>query len=216
MKGTSRGDSALTGKAPSEARTRYRFPKPDSPEGRDMKDASRHMVRHANLVARDIDARAVLVLADAIEGDDELTQLVRTVKYRTILISRSPDRAPLAIGPNCEWITVPDVHMTRTGQVKVALLVCLAKGLVQGGDRVVCLTGIDQSSMRAALLLPSEKPITWRGASQRASRATRGTKSGVARTTASRRMRRRRHSIARRAPSTGSAPSPPTRCLSLV
>jgi DNA integrity scanning protein DisA with diadenylate cyclase activity len=37
--------------------------------------------------------------------------------------------------------------MTRTGQVKVALLVSLAKGLLEHGDRVVCLTGIDGSSL---------------------------------------------------------------------
>jgi diadenylate cyclase len=47
--------------------------------------------------------------------------------------------------PHCESIAVPDVHMTRTGQVKVALLVCMANGLLKRGHRVVCLTGIDGS-----------------------------------------------------------------------
>ena len=106
-----------------------------------MKPLSRYVVRHAQTLAREIEAAAVLVLADAIESDDELRQLVRTVKFRTILITRDcetlPARDPL---PHCEWITVPDVHLTRTGQVKVALLVCMAKGLLQRGDRVVCLT----------------------------------------------------------------------------
>jgi hypothetical protein len=114
-----------------------------------MKAVSRHVVRHAQALAREIEARAVLVLADAIESDDELRQLVRTVNFRTILISRTRETPPTCNPPlpHCEWITVPDVHMTRTGQVKVALLVCLAKGLVQRGDRVVCLTGIDGSNV---------------------------------------------------------------------
>lgn len=113
-----------------------------------MKALSRHVVRHAQVLAREIDARAILLLADAIESDDELRQLVRTVDFRTILIARDCEtllaREPL---PHCEWITVPDVHMTRTGQVKVALLVCMAKGMLQRGDRVVCLTGIDGSNV---------------------------------------------------------------------
>jgi hypothetical protein len=111
-----------------------------------MKPVSRHMVRHATALAREIDASAVLVLADAIESDDELGQLVESVNFRTILISRSQDTPPIGKLSHCEWITVPDVHMTRTGQVKVALLVSLAKGLLQHGDHVVCLTGIDGSS----------------------------------------------------------------------
>jgi DNA integrity scanning protein DisA with diadenylate cyclase activity len=43
--------------------------------------------------------------------------------------------------------------MTRAGQVKVALLVCLAKGVLQRGDRVVCLTGIDGSNVIDTLLV---------------------------------------------------------------
>ena len=43
--------------------------------------------------------------------------------------------------------------MTRAGQVKVALLVCLAKGVLQRGDRVVCLTGVDGSGALDALLV---------------------------------------------------------------
>ena len=118
----------------------------DAPEGKCMKTVSRKMVQHATALAREIDAKAVLMLADAIESDDELQQLVNTVNFRTILIGRLHDTPPTGKLPHCEWITVPDVHMTRVGQVKVALLVCLAKGLLQRGDRVVCLTGIDGSS----------------------------------------------------------------------
>jgi hypothetical protein len=40
---------------------------------------------------------------------------------------------------------VPDVNMTRAGQVKTALLVCLARGVLRRGDRVVCLSGVDGS-----------------------------------------------------------------------
>jgi hypothetical protein len=35
--------------------------------------------------------------------------------------------------------------MTRAGQIQSALLVCLARGLLQKGDRVVCISGVDGS-----------------------------------------------------------------------
>jgi DNA integrity scanning protein DisA with diadenylate cyclase activity len=43
--------------------------------------------------------------------------------------------------------------MTRAGQIKAALLVCLARGLLQRGDRVVCLTGVEGSHSLDALVV---------------------------------------------------------------
>lgn len=112
-----------------------------------MKTISRQMVRHAHALAKETAARAVLVLADAIEGDEELRQLVRTVNFRTILITRAKETLPSVACASTTWVTVPDIHMTRTGQVKIAVLICLAKGILERGDRVVCLTGIDRSGV---------------------------------------------------------------------
>ena len=89
----------------------------------------------------------MLVQADAIKSDEGLSQLLESLHFRTILVSRSHDTPKFASVPHCELISVPEVHLTRTGQVKVALLVSLAKGLVQRDDYVVCLTGIDGSSV---------------------------------------------------------------------
>ena len=101
------------------------------------------MVRHALGVAKEISARAILLLADAMQQDEELQQLVHSVRFRTVLITRSRHLASVAACRECTVVTVPDIHMTRTGQIKVALLICLAKGILDRGDRVVCLTGID-------------------------------------------------------------------------
>lgn len=108
-----------------------------------MDTLTHHVVRHALGVARDISARAILLVADAMQQDEELQQLVHSVHFRTVLITRSRHLAALAACPHCTVVAVPDIHMTRTGQVKVALLICLAKGILERGDRVVCLTGID-------------------------------------------------------------------------
>jgi DNA integrity scanning protein DisA with diadenylate cyclase activity len=119
-----------------------------------MITVSRNIVQHAHLLAQEVDARAVVVYADAMEKDEELRQLLQTVRFPTIMVTRTKKAELSARGCQaCTWVTVPNVHMTRAGQVKVALLVCLAKGVLQRGDRVVCLTGIDGSNAIDTLMI---------------------------------------------------------------
>ena len=90
----------------------------------------------------------ILVNADVIAQNDECRQLLKTVTFPIILMRRGRENELLTSdSDNCHSIFVPDVHMTRTGQVKVALLLCLAKGLVTRGDCVVCLSGIDHTGL---------------------------------------------------------------------
>ena len=63
-----------------------------------------------------------------------------------ILVSRREGfAAPAEWGELCAVVRIPDVPMTRTGQIKVAILVSAAEGLIHAGDRVLCLTGLDLS-----------------------------------------------------------------------
>jgi hypothetical protein len=108
-----------------------------------MKNCSRYLVRYARLLARKIDARAIVVYADAVRRDKGLRQLLLDEEFPAILVTRSSDPEPPA-GFECHpWVTVPDVAMTRGGQVKAAVLVCLARGLLCRGDRIICLAGLD-------------------------------------------------------------------------
>jgi DNA integrity scanning protein DisA with diadenylate cyclase activity len=110
-----------------------------------MENVSRHVVKHAQQLAGEIAAQAIVIYADALRKDEELRQILVDVDFPTILVTRSGEEN---VPPGFEsqtWITVPDVHMTRAGQVKTALLVCLARGLLHKGDRVICLTGVDSS-----------------------------------------------------------------------
>ena len=111
-----------------------------------MKLLTRSLVRHAHAIAREVGARAILLHADVIEEDEDLSNLIRDVDFRVILVSRRPGfRAPPGWDELCAVVRVPDIPMTRIGQVKVATLVAAAEGLVKKGDRIACLTGIDAS-----------------------------------------------------------------------
>jgi hypothetical protein len=110
-----------------------------------METVPREIVRHARQLARKVNARAVVLYADAMTGDDELSRLVQAVDFPTILVTRSRVAAPPPRFGSAVWVSVPDVHMTRVGQVRTALLVCLARGVLHKGDRVICLSGADRS-----------------------------------------------------------------------
>lgn len=111
-----------------------------------MKALTRSLVRHAHAIAREVGARVILLSADVVEADQDLNDLMHDVDFRVILVSRRADfQAPEGWGDLCALVHVPDIPMTRAGQIKVAMLVAGAEGLVRGGDRILCLTGVDGS-----------------------------------------------------------------------
>lgn len=111
-----------------------------------VKPLSRSLVRHAHAIAREVGARVILLYADVVEDDKDLNDLIQDVDFRVILVSRRPGfQAPGGWGDLCSIVRVPDITLTRAGQVKVATLVAAAESLIHMGDRVLCLTGIDGS-----------------------------------------------------------------------
>jgi hypothetical protein len=112
------------------------------------------MVRHAHAIAREVGARVIMLYADVVEEDADLVDLIQDVDFRVILVSRRPSfQAPSGWGDLCAIVRVPDIPMTRAGQVKVATLVAAAENLIRMGDRVLCLTGIDESGTIDMLLV---------------------------------------------------------------
>jgi diadenylate cyclase len=97
------------------------------------------MVRHAHLVAREVGAKFILLHADVVEADSDLSALIEDVGFRVILVSRRPGFQA------CTVVRLPDIAMTRTGQIKVAILLVAAERLLLAGDRILCLTGVDLS-----------------------------------------------------------------------
>jgi diadenylate cyclase len=119
-----------------------------------VKILTRSLVRHAHAIAREVGARAVLLYADVVEDDADLVDLIQDVDFRVILVSRRAQfQAPDGWGDLCAVVRVPEIPMTRAGQVKIAVLVAGAERLVQSGDRVVCLTGLDGSGTIDMILI---------------------------------------------------------------
>lgn len=119
-----------------------------------MKPMTRSLVRHAHAIAREVGARVVLLNADVVEDDADLADLIQDVDFRVILVSRRARfQAPKGWDELCAVVRVPDIPMTRAGQVKIGVLVAGAEGLVCSGDRVVSLTGLDGSGTIDTILV---------------------------------------------------------------
>jgi DNA integrity scanning protein DisA with diadenylate cyclase activity len=111
-----------------------------------VKVLTRSLVRHAHAIAREVGARVIMLYADVVEEDHDLSALIKDVDFRVILVSRrTAFKAPAGWDELCAVVRVPNIPMTRAGQVKVATLVAAAEGLIHQGDRILCLGGLDGS-----------------------------------------------------------------------
>jgi diadenylate cyclase len=111
-----------------------------------VKPLTRSLIRHAHAIAREVGAKAILLYADVVEEDDEIAALIQDVDFRVILVTRRSDyQIPAGWEELCKIVRVPDLKMTRAGQIKVALLVAAAQGLIKQTEKIVCTTGIDGS-----------------------------------------------------------------------
>jgi DNA integrity scanning protein DisA with diadenylate cyclase activity len=100
------------------------------------------MISHAKEVAEEIHATAVLVYVDVIKSPENLNALVQ--ESRCILAARDErvieDLLKME-GAEDRVIRVPYMDLTRTSQIKVAVMLALSGGLIKSGDRLVCLSG---------------------------------------------------------------------------
>lgn len=96
-------------------------------------------------IAREIRAKALIIQAEGLVQPPGSDEILDAIDLPLILIARGKSPSPRAVAHQRTWISIPAVPMTRTGLVKVAVLVSLAKGLLRSGDRIVCVTGVDGS-----------------------------------------------------------------------
>jgi len=115
---------------------------------------TRSLVRHAHAIAREAGARVVLLHADVVEEDSDLKALIEDVDFRIVLVSRRCDfQPPEELRDVCKVVRLPDIAMTRAGQIKVATLIAAAERLIGSGDRILCLTGVDRSGMLDTIMV---------------------------------------------------------------
>ncbi len=112
---------------------------------------TKSLLEHVGEIARSCCASKIFVYADAVDAgglpvDDDLAS---KVCYVTKTIEE--DESQKSLGRRV--IHVPNVPLTRMGQVKVALFLALSRGIVDRGDTVVFLSGIAASKSLDTLIV---------------------------------------------------------------
>ena len=105
-----------------------------------MGSQNESMMEFACRFAEEIQAKAILLYGEV--AQDLLSKKGEVPSFDTILITREKDDAQQKAGFFSSVINIPNVNVTRLGQIKVAITKGLATGLFKKGDTLVCLTGV--------------------------------------------------------------------------
>ena len=98
------------------------------------------ILRTAMNLAREIKAGAIMVFADAVRENDFLEQL--KTKARIIVATSNRTRFDTKRDRRIKgFLQVPSIPASRTGQIKIGLLLALSRNLIKREDRVVCISG---------------------------------------------------------------------------
>ena len=101
------------------------------------------MLEHVGGVAKSCGATAVFVYADALKG--EPVSFLAVPEARVYYVTKEVSPEKVENESMVQFLRVPNVPMTRIGQVKITAFLALSKGLVARGDRVCFVTGVEAS-----------------------------------------------------------------------
>lgn len=119
------------------------FPKPAPVEV----NLTRALIDHAVEIYGKAGAAGLLLYADVFGDFSQLKAMIASYNgINFVLATRNEQAAETALEAVREVVVVPDIRLTRMGQIKVAVLVGLSKGVFERGDRLVCLSGIAESA----------------------------------------------------------------------
>ncbi len=114
------------------------------------------LVRHMGAIARECGASAVLVYVDALA--EASMELPDGLSQRVYYVTKTPEQSKEQRGKDHQIIQVPNVPLTRMGQVKIAVLLGLSRGLLKRDDVIVCLSGLaDSGSLDTLVVLQVER-----------------------------------------------------------
>ncbi|MEJ2031677.1 MAG: diadenylate cyclase [Deltaproteobacteria bacterium] len=106
-------------------------------------DITKNLLQFALEMARKVQARAILVYADIFPNLDEIEDYLDSGgEQQIVLLARDHDYAEQLRKVTPDVIQVPQMNLSRMGQVKIAILLGLSRRQFHRGDRLICLTGI--------------------------------------------------------------------------
>ncbi|HUL38542.1 MAG TPA: diadenylate cyclase [Thermodesulfobacteriota bacterium] len=118
-----------------------------------MKQQNRIMLETACTIAKKTHSKGVLLYADMIEDYEALAKIGQEKKVDLILAIKDEASFQDASTVFKKVLQIPNVPLGRINQIKMAIIQALSEGLVQKGDKWVCLSGIPQTKALDNLLI---------------------------------------------------------------
>jgi DNA integrity scanning protein DisA with diadenylate cyclase activity len=112
----------------------------DRLDGRSANRITDALVEHLSGICGTCGATVVFVYADALDGGE--LPVPEDFGRKIIYVTKTTAEQREKQESGREFLRVPGVPLTRLGQVKIAVLLALARGLIHRGDVVVFLAGL--------------------------------------------------------------------------
>ncbi len=104
-----------------------------------MKNMNKKMLSMALDIASELKANALFVYADVLKDYKVPKELMKETKL--VYITRSEENYSEAVKVTKNVILLPDIDLTRIGQIKIAMIRGLSAGVIKRDDKVVCVSG---------------------------------------------------------------------------
>jgi DNA integrity scanning protein DisA with diadenylate cyclase activity len=101
------------------------------------------LLRHVPGIVESCGATALFIYVDAME--DEALDLDLGGKAKIVYVTKAAPEEQEPRWGTQQCLRIPNVPLTRIGQVKIAVFLALSRSLIQQGDRVVFLSGLATS-----------------------------------------------------------------------
>ncbi len=111
------------------------------------------MIETACSLAKKTHSKGVLIYADMIEDYESLAKIGQEKKTDLILVVKEETSLQEAQSVSDKVIQIPNILLGRINQIKMAIIQALSRGMVQKGDKWVCLSGMPQSRALDNLLI---------------------------------------------------------------
>jgi len=111
------------------------------------------MLETACNIAKKTHSKGVLLYADMIEDYEALAKIGQEKEVDLILAIKDEASFQDASTVFKKVLQIPNVPLGRINQIKMAIIQALSEGLVQKGDKWVCLSGIPQTKALDNLLI---------------------------------------------------------------
>jgi len=118
-----------------------------------VKQQNRLMVEMACNAVKKTKSKGVLLYADLIEDYEGLAKIGEEKEVDLILAIKDETSLQEALSFFDKVLRIPDLPLGRINQIKMAIIQALSKGLVQKGDKWICLSGMPQSKALDNLLI---------------------------------------------------------------